>query len=244
MNKTVLVTGGAKGIGAACVRAFARAGYNVCINYRTSDTAAKALEEELKKEHVSAITYCADVADAQAVRDMVRACEAEFGHIDVLINNAGISSFGLLTDITPEEWRRMIDVHVTGAFNCCHEVLPKMISRKSGNIINISSIWGETGASCEVHYSTAKAALIGFTKALAKEVGPSGIRVNCISPGVIDTDMNAAFSDDDIKALCDETPLMRIGSPEEVASAVLFLAGEGASFITGQVLGVNGGILI
>ena len=165
-------------------------------------------------------------------------------HIDVLVNNAGIAWTGLLTDMTEWEWQQLFRVNVDGAFHLCRAVLPGMISRRAGSIVNISSIWGETGASCEAAYSATKAAIIGLTKALAKEAGPSGVRVNCITPGVIATEMNAALGEDALQALAEETPLGRIGTPEEVAAAVCFLAGEESSFITGQVLGVNGGLLI
>ena len=169
--------------------------------------------------------------------------EDKLGRIDVLINNAAISSFSLFSDLTLSDWREAFSVNVDGAFVYTKAVLPSMIHEKSGRIINISSMWGEVGSSCEVHYSATKAALIGMTKALAKEVGPSGITVNCIAPGVIATEMNSSFSAEDIKALEDETPLMRIGLPSEVASVALFLAGDGASFITGAVLDVNGGFI-
>lgn len=164
--------------------------------------------------------------------------------VDVLINNAGVSSQKLFTDITDDDWRKTIGVNLDGVFYCCREVLPQMISRKNGVIINISSMWGEVGASCEVHYSASKAGVIGLTKALAKEVAPSGIRVNCISPGVIMTDMMSGFDDNTIEELKSETPLQRLGTPEDIASAALFLASDEASFITGQTLGVNGGFVI
>ena len=161
--------------------------------------------------------------------------------MDVLVNNAGIAQQKLFSDITPEEWRRMFAVDVEGVFHCCQCALPYMIHRKAGSIVNISSVWGQVGASCEVHYSAAKAAVIGLTKALAKELGPSGIRVNCVAPGVIRTEMNAHLSGEDMEALREETPLCRIGEPEEVADAVSFLAGEGSRFVTGQILAVSGG---
>ena len=162
----------------------------------------------------------------------------------MLINNAGIAESALFTDVTDEMWKRMLDTNLSGAFYASRAVLPNMISKKRGVILNVSSMWGQVGASCEVHYSAAKAGLIGMTKALAKEVGPSGIRVNCVSPGVIDTDMNANLSDSDIEALKNETPLERIGNATDIAEALLFLASDKASFITGQDIGVNGGLII
>ena len=206
-----------------------------------SPSEALALQAELGP---SALAVRADLADAKAIAAMVQKVTAHFGNIDVLINNAGIASFGLLTEISEKDWLRLFDINVHGAYRCIREVLPQMISRGRGVILNISSIWGVTGASCEVCYSATKAALIGLTKALAKEVGPSGIRVNCIAPGVIETDMNAHLSAEDLSALAEETPLGRIGTPEDVSAAALFLASPGASFITGQVLGANGGIVI
>ena len=188
--------------------------------------------------------FRADVADAASVNDMIRAVINKFGKIDVLVNNAGIAEQRLFTDITSEAWDRMISVNLTGVFNCIKAVLPGMISRKSGKIVNVSSIWGITGASCEVHYSAAKAAVIGLTKALAKEVGPSNIQVNCVAPGVIDTEMNASLTEADRMAITEETPLGRIGTAEEVASAILYLASPKAGFITGQVLSPNGGVVI
>ncbi len=168
----------------------------------------------------------------------------EVGSVDVLVNNAGISSQKLFTDITDDEWKRTIGVNLDGVFYCCRNALPYMIRQKSGAIINIGSMWGEVGASCEVHYSASKAGVIGLTKALAKEVAPSGVRVNCIAPGVVMTDMMSDFDDTTIEELKDETPLGRLGTPEDIAAAVLFLASDDASFITGQTLGVNGGFII
>lgn len=182
----------------------------------------------------------ADVSNPAEVEAMFD----EIGAVDVLVNNAGISSQKLFTDITDDEWRRTIGVNLDGVFYCCRSALPHMISRKSGVIINISSMWGEVGASCEVHYSASKAGIIGLTKALAKEVGPSGVRVNCITPGVVMTDMMSEFDDETVNELKAETPLNRLGTPEDIAAAVLFLASDDASFITGQTLGVNGGFII
>lgn len=241
MGKVALITGASCGIGRQMARDFAAQEYGVAIGYLRHEQEALALQAELGP---SALAVQADLADAKAIAAMVQKVTAHFGNIDVLINNAGISSFGLLTEISEKDWLRLFDINVHGAYRCIREVLPKMISRGRGVILNISSIWGVTGASCEVCYSATKAALIGLTKALAKEVGPSGIRVNCIAPGVIETDMNAHLSAGDLSALAEETPLGRIGTPEDVSAAALFLASPGASFITGQVLGANGGIVI
>ena len=187
----------------------------------------------------------ADVSDAAQVKKMFEYIEGSFGAgVDILINNAGIAQQKLFTDLTEEDWDRMFDVDVKGVFHCCQCALPRMIRRQQGKIINISSMWGQVGASCEVHYSAAKAAVIGLTKALAKELGPSQIQVNCIAPGVIDTDMNAAFDEETMQSLKDETPLGRLGTPKDIAKAALFLASEQSEFITGQVLGVSGGMIV
>ena len=237
---TVFITGGSGGIGSAMVREFAALGYNVAFTYKSGETAAKELEIAVPG---SLALYC-DVANSESVDNAVKTAVARFGGIDVLINNAGIAGQRLFTDITEGEWDEMIDVNLKGCFLTCKAVLPEMIRRKSGVIINVSSMWGICGASCEVHYSAAKSGVIGLTKALAKEVGLSGIRVNCIAPGVIDTPMNANFSADDMAALREEIPLHCIGSPETVAKAAAFLAGEGGEYITGQVISPNGGMVI
>ena len=206
-GRTVLISGGDRGIGAAAARVFYAAGYRVAVFYHTNAEAAAALEKELP----GVLAVQCDV---------------------------------LFTDITPEEWQRMLNVNLTGAFNLCQLALPGMIRRKAGRILTVSSMWGQTGGSCEVHYSAAKAGLIGLTKALAKEEGPSGITVNCVAPGVIDTDMMASFTAEDKAALAEETPVGRLGTAEEVAKLLLYLAGEDAGYITGQVFGVNGGLVI
>nr|WP_122012456.1 3-oxoacyl-ACP reductase FabG [Maliibacterium massiliense] len=243
-NKTVLITGASRGIGRATALAFGENGYNVVVNYAARADAAEKTLQLLSRIPARAMAIAADVADAAQVQDMFARARAAFGPIDVVVNNAGIAQDALFTDITPEAWRQMFAVHVDGAFHCCRCALPEMISRKSGRIINIASIWGMVGASCEVHYSAAKAALIGMTRALAKEVGPSGITVNCVAPGVIDTDMNAGYDEATMRALREETPLGVLGAPEDIARAVLFFASEDARFITGQVLSPNGGIVI
>jgi 3-oxoacyl-[acyl-carrier protein] reductase len=237
--KTAFVTGGSRGIGAATVRELSKRGYSVAFTYLNSKAEAMSLSSEC-----SALALRADMALPQDVKDAVGRAQKELGHIDLLVNNAGISQIKMFNDISEDDWQRMLSVNLGGAYRASRAVLDKMISRKSGCIINISSIWGVTGASCEVHYSASKAALIGFTRALAKELGPSGIRVNCIAPGVIDTDMNSSLDENTKEELCDETPLCRIGTADEIAKAVCFLASDDASFITGQILGVNGGIVI
>ena len=237
--KTVLITGGSRGIGAAMVRRFAAGGYRVAFVFEKAREAA----EQLAKE-TGAYAIQADIGVACEARRAVTEAKAALGEIDVLINNAAISSFSLFTDIAEAAWERIFAVNVNGAFYCTQSVLPDMISRKQGSIINVSSMWGQVGASCEVHYSATKAALIGMTRALAKEVGPSGITVNCIAPGVIATEMNGALDKDTLAALAEETPLGRLGEPAEIAECAYFLAGDGARFITGQVIGVNGGFVI
>ncbi len=244
MAKTVLITGGSRGIGRACVELFARRGWRAVFLCRTRADAAKMLVDKLRAEGCDAEYFLCDVSDRTRVDEVVGEILRRCHRIDALVNNAAISQIKLFTDLTPEDWRRMFAVNVDGVFNCTQAVLGGMISEKSGAIVNISSMWGQVGASCEVAYSAAKAAVIGLTKALAKEVGPSGVRVNCVCPGVIDTDMNAALDEETRAALRDETPLERIGTPEDVARAVAYLCSEEASFITGQILGVNGGMII
>ena len=238
--KTVLITGAARGIGAAAAESFAEAGYQVVINYLHSAEKAEALAARWSGR---ALAVQADVADPAQVDAMFAAAEKTFGGVDVLVCNAGIAAQKLLTDVTDEEWRRMLDVHLSGAFYCCRRALPHKIHQKWGRILTVSSMWGQVGGSCEVAYSAAKAGLIGLTKALAKEEGPSGVTVNCVAPGVIDTDMMASFSAEDKAALAEETPLGALGTPKQVADALVFLASDGAGYITGQVLGVNGGLV-
>lgn len=242
MVKTALITGASRGIGRAAARAFAKEGYRVVINYHQSKEAADELERELSPI-TDVLAIQADVGDYGAVEQMVSQTLKAFGSIDVLVNNAGISWWGLLTDMTPQQWQEVIQVHLTGTFHCCRLVLPEMLRRHQGVILNVSSIWGMAGASCEVAYSAAKAGVIGLTRALAKEVGPSGIRVNCIAPGVIDTDMNRMFDEKTRQAILDEIPLGRMGTPEEIAQLMVFLASDKAGFITGQVISPNGGML-
>lgn len=236
---TVLIVGGSRGIGSAMVSAFCDAGYSVAFTYRNSEEEARALAAS-----TGALPLRADSESESEINAAVARVASELGGIDVLVNNAAVSSFSLVSDLTLAEWNRTFAVNVTAPFLYTKAVLPRMISKKRGRIINVSSIWGITGSSCEVHYSASKAALIGMTKALAKELGPSGITVNAIAPGMIDTEMNAALSAEDKKAFCEETPLMRMGLPREIADAALFLASDAAAFITGDVLNVSGGYVI
>ena len=245
MNKTVIITGAAKGIGRAIAKDFAYSGYNVCINYNTSEEQAKELCQELAKDGCNIIIYKADVTSRQEVDKMVDYVIGTFGNIDVLINNAGISEYKLFTDITQEDMEKMVNVNILGVFNTTQSVLRKsMLPRKDGTIINISSIWGMVGASLEVAYSTTKAAIIGMSKALAKELAPSNITVNVVAPGAISTDMISSLSKEDLEVLKEEIPLGKIGNVEDVAASVKFLASYEARYITGQVISPNGGLVI
>ena len=244
MRKIALITGGSRGIGAACVRAFAEDGYAVAFLYNQSSSKAEALVRSLRAEGRDVAAFQCDVADAAQVKSVVAEILRTYRRVDALVNCAGIAHIGLFTDMNEDDWDHLFAVNVRSAFSVTKAVLPGMISRQAGTIVNVSSMWGEVGASCEVAYSATKAALIGLTKALAKEVGPSGVRVNCVTPGVIDTDMNAQLTERDRMELAEETPLGRIGAAEEVAKTVLFLCGQDSSFITGQVLGVSGGLVI
>ncbi len=242
--KTAIVTGASRGIGAACAAELARNGFAVAVNYRVNKSAAESVVNAVSAAGGQAFAVKADVSAPEEVAAMFEAVKERFGSVSLLVNNAGISHIGLLQDMTDDEIRRQLEVNLMGAIVCSREAARQMIPRKSGSIINIASMWGEVGASCEAVYSACKAGIIGFTKALAKELGPSGIRVNCVSPGVIRTDMNSELTADTLRELEEETPLLRIGSPEDVAKAVAFLAKEESSFITGQVLPVNGGITV
>ncbi|WP_206460306.1 elongation factor P 5-aminopentanone reductase [Anaerovorax sp. IOR16] len=244
LKKTVLITGASRGIGKACAEIFAKRGWQVVLGYNKSESEVKQLEVSLSLKGFSVLALQADVTNQEQVKQMFIEARRVYGSIDVLVNNAGISQFRLFTDITEQEWDLMFDTHCKAAFFCTQCALEDMISNKKGSIVNVSSMWGQVGASCEVHYSASKAAIIGLTKALAKELGPSNIRVNCVAPGVIETDMMKAVSEEIKDSLCDETPLMRLGSAEEIAKAVFFLASNESSFITGQILGVNGGFVI
>ena len=236
----ILITGGSRGIGRACVELFSQNGHEVVFLYRSNDTAA----EELCRLTGATALKC-DISDPDQVRRATdKASELLGNRIDALINNAGICGFGMFDSISDGQWREMIDTNLSGAFYTTREVSRQMIKQKSGHIVSVGSMWGKTGAACEVHYSAAKAGLRGMTMALAKELGPSGITVNCVEPGVIDTDMNAHLSHSDISALCEETPLGRMGTPIEVAELIYFLCSDKAAFITGQIIGIDGGFAV
>ncbi len=242
MKHTVLVTGSSRGIGAGIARAFALEGHRVAIHYRTHETEARRLLDELKSGGCSVVLTHGDISDETQAQGIVRAAQDAFGFVDVLVNNAGVAlPQQLVTDTRLADWSRVFDTNVTGMFLVTNAALPPMISNKRGAIVNISSMWGVSGGSCEVPYSASKAAVIGFTKSLAKEVAPSGVRVNCVAPGFVLTDMNAALDDGTVESIREETPLMQLGTPDDIANAVLFLASEKASFITGQTLSVDGG---
>lgn len=238
-QRVVLITGGSRGIGAAAARRFAAGGDRVIINYCRSQERAEALAAETGGWAVQA-----DVSDPEQVRKMVDNVLDKFCQLDILICNAGIAQQKLFGDLTDEDWRRMFAVNVDGMFYTIRAALPHFIHRKEGRILTVSSMWGQVGGSCEVAYSAAKAAVIGMTKALAKELGPSGITVNCVSPGVINTEMNANLGPEDLAVLAEETPLGAIGEPEDVAEALWYLASPGAKFVTGQVLAPNGGLIV
>lgn len=244
MNKTVLITGASRGIGKAIAEAFAKNGYRVIINYFQSKKEAEQLCEELKGMGCDCLTVQADVSKEAQVSDMMRIIRNFSSHIDVLVNNAGVDLQKMLIDTTQNEWDRLFDINVRGIFNCCRAVLPEMVKRKCGKIVNISSILGVNGASCEVAYSATKAAVIGFTKALAKEVGPCGINVNCVAPGVVMTDMMRKLGEETLQSLKEATSLGVIGTPEDIAESVLFLASDKSKFTTGQILSPNGGLVI
>jgi 3-oxoacyl-[acyl-carrier protein] reductase len=241
---TVLITGASKGIGKVTAELFANHGYQVLINYRQSESAARELTDRLQSRGLAVNLYRADVAKKAEVDAMVDFCLSRFGSADILINNAGIAASKLFIELSEAEWDEMININLKGVFNCSQAVLRYMLPQKQGKIINIASIWGMVGAACEVHYSAAKAGVIGLTKALAKELGPSNIQVNCIAPGVIQTDMLASFQAADLAELKSATPLQRLGTPQDIAAVALFLASDAADFITGQVLSPNGGFVI
>lgn len=240
--KNALVTGASGGIGRAVALELARRGWGVALQYRRNQQAAQKLEEEILKLGGNAKIYRADLTEEAQVEALFSAAEKDFGFLEGLVNNAGSAWKGLFTDMTLQDWQGVMDADLTSVFLCCRRALPAMIRQKRGSIVNVSSMWGQVGASCEAAYSAAKAGVIGLTKALAKEEGPSGVRVNCLAPGVIDTPMNGDLSPEDLDALREETPLERIGTPEETAKAAAFLLEQ--EFLTGQVLGLNGGLVI
>lgn len=244
--RTAVITGASGGIGTAIALAFAGEGCNVVLQYNKGKDKAEALAEKIQKEYgMIALPVQADISSSQSVKSFFDEVEAKLSNVDVLVNNAGIAQQKLFTDITDEDWHRMIGTNLDGVFYCSREVLKRfMIKNHSGVILNISSMWGQAGASCEVHYSAAKAGVIGLTKALAKEVGLSNIRVNCIAPGVVMTDMMKSFDEQTINELKEEAPLNMLGQPEDIAQTAVFLCSDKANFITGQVLGVNGGFII
>lgn len=241
----VLITGASRGIGAAAARLFTREGWDVAINYNTSREAAEKLAAELSRPGGKAVPIRADVSDPAQAQRLIREAEEALGGLDAVVCSAGIAlPQQLLTDTGLEQWRDLMAADLDGMFYVLKAAVPGMVRRRRGAVVTLSSMWGLTGGSCEVPYSAAKAGVVGLTKALAKELGPSNIRVNCVAPGVVDTDMNAHLSPRDLAALREETPLGRIGTPEEIARAIFFLASDWASFITGQVLAVDGGMVI
>ena len=244
MNKTVLITGASGGIGSACARLFSAAGYNTALHCFHNRAAAESLAKELNAAGGSAACFCADLCSEEQTELLLENAAAALGDIGTLVNNAGVAQQKLFTQTTRADYDFVFGANILGTVNACRAALPAMLRAHEGSIVNVSSMWGVSGASCEALYSASKAAVIGLTKALAKEVGPSGITVNCVAPGVINTKMNSQLSVSELDALAQETPLCRLGEPEEVAQAVLFFASREASFITGQVLSVDGGFVL
>lgn len=244
MKKTVIITGASKGIGAATAILFTRKGYNVVINYNNSFESANLLTRSLSSQGFSVMSFKANVANKLETELLIKEAMYKFGTVDVLVNNAGIAYQGLIDKTDEFDSDRIFDINLKGVYNCCRAAVPEMVAQKSGKIINISSMWGQVGASCEVAYSAAKAGVIGLTKALAKELAPSGITVNAIAPGLIETGMNANIDVESLNAFVEDIPLGRMGSADEIAAAIYFLASSDADYITGQVLGVNGGYVI
>ena len=244
MKRTVIITGASKGIGAATAIYFANKGYNVVINYNESYQSASLLSRSLNERGCNTVAIKANIANRLDAQRLISETIDRFGGIEVLVNNAGVSFIGTIDDTDEYDSDRIFDINLKGVFNCCKAVTPHMVSQKHGKIINISSMWGQVGASCEVAYSASKAGVIGLTKALAKELAPSGITVNAIAPGLIETSMNNDISAEDLSAFVNDIPLGRMGNPNEIAAAVYFLASNEADYITGQILGINGGYVI
>lgn len=243
-SKTVIVTGASRGIGKTTAILFALKGYQVLFNYNLSGIEAYKVCGRLRKKGKAVAAFKADITKRRQVENMVEHCMKNFGGVDILINNAGIAQQKMFMDISEREWDTMVDTNLKGVFNCTQSVLKHMLRQKEGKIINISSIWGMVGAACEVHYSAAKAGVIGMTKALAKELAPSNIQINCIAPGIVETDMLASLNNNELTELKSQMPLMKIGSPRDIAFCALYLASGGANFVTGQVISPNGGYVI
>jgi len=244
MEKIALVTGSSRGIGRAIARELAREGWKVCINYRVRRDCAESLLEEISAFGGEAMIYGADVSRREEVNAMVAAVKEKWGAVSLLVNNAGVAGQALFQDVTDELWHRYFSVNVDGAFHAIQAVLPPMLREHAGCIINVSSMWGLRGASCEVTYSCTKAALVAMSRSLALELAPTNIRVNCIAPGVIKTDMLDALPAEVLPQLAEETPLRRLGTPEDIAHLAVFLASDKSSFITGQVITADGGFIV
>ncbi|MEG6615648.1 SDR family oxidoreductase [Peptococcaceae bacterium 1198_IL3148] len=242
-QKIALVTGASRGIGRAIAIELANQGAHVIINYKTDGQRALATLNQIEKNGGSGVLIKGDVSDYLFAKKLITDIVNDFGTIDILVNNAGIAKFGLFTELTEQDWDEVINTNLKGVFNCCHHAVQAMLPHKNGSIINISSIWGNVGASCEVFYSASKGGVNAFTRALGKELAPSGIRVNAIAPGVIDTDMNNCFTEEERDALAQEIPMMRFGNGQEIAKLVAFLASDDASYITAQVITIDGGFV-
>lgn len=242
INKVILVTGSSRGIGANLVEQLSKSGYTLIMNYNKSEEKAIKIKNDLQSEGINIEIFKADISKREEVKQLINFIIEKYNKIDVVINNVGISQIKMFTDITDEDWNNMLQTNLTSAFYVTQEAIPYMINKKNGCIINISSVWGMVGASCEVHYSVAKAGLDGMTKSLAKELGPSNIRVNSIAPGIIKTDMNAEFSAEDIKNITNEIPLQRIGYPQSITNCAKWLIED--DYTTGQIISVNGGWVI